>query len=563
MIRQIFVLGLLCGGAAWTAPVGKQTIKVPMRDEVELAMDVYGMGDAKRPVLLMRTPYNKNNVAATAERYSAAGYVVAVQDVRGRYASGGTSLPYNNEGQDGFDTLEWITRQPWCDGRVGMWGSSHVGAVQWQAAAEGSYGLAVLCPTATWSSFYRNIYVGGVARLALISQAAAGRAPPPAGLKVPSVSDWARILLHLPLASMDRAIGWPLPWLSGILEHPRPDGFWKRLDLTKDVEAVRLPVQHVVGYYDFFCRETVGNFLRLRANGNQQLILGPWDHGTIGKRQVGDVDFGPDAQIDLAGENLAWFDRHLKKSTTAPYAPVRYFSMGDNVWRNADNWPPTGATAVSFYLHSRGRANTRKGDGRLTREAPRQVEPPDVFRADPADPAPAIPESAVHPKYSASWGPVDQGPTEDRQDVLVYDMPLNEDLVFAGPVRAELWVSADTPDADWVVKVIDVRPDGFAHNLAVGIQRGSFRDSELNPTPLRPGQTYKISVDVAHAAARLKAGHRLRVEISGSYFPLYDRNTNTGEGPTSSRTLVSTEKVLHAPRTASRVILHVLGKPAR
>jgi putative CocE/NonD family hydrolase len=275
------------------------------------------------------------------------------------------------------------------------------------------------------------------------------------------------------------------------------------------------------------------------------------------------VDFGPEAQIDLVGENLAWFDRHLKKSTTAPYSPVRYFSMGDNVWKNADAWPPADATAMSFYLHSGGRANTRKGDGRLTREAPAQAEPPDTFRADPANPVPAVPESAVHPKYSAGWGPVDQGPLEDRHDVLVYDLPLNEDLVFAGPVRAELWVSADTPDADWVTKVIDVRPDGFAQNLAVGIQRGGFRDSESDPTPLQPGQTYKISVDVAHAAARLKAGHKLRVEISGSYFPLYDRNTNSGEGPTSSRTLVSTEKVLHSPGSASRVILHVLGNEAR
>jgi putative CocE/NonD family hydrolase len=558
---QPFVLGLLLTAAAWTAPIGKQTVKVPMRDEIELATDVYGMEGGKRPVLLMRTPYNKNNVVATAERYAAAGYVVVVQDERGRYASAGTTLPYNNEGQDGFDTLEWITRQPWCDGRVGMWGSSHVGAVQWQAASERAYGLSVLCPTATWSSFYRNIYVGGASRLALIAQAAAGRSTPPAGVSPPS--DWGRVLLHLPLADLDRAIGWRMPWLSGILAHPRPDGFWKRLDLTKDVEAVRLPVQHVVGYYDFFCRETVGNFLRLRASGNQQLILGPWDHGTIGKSRVGDVDFGPEAVIDLPGENLAWFDRHLKKSTTAPFSPVRYFSMGDGVWRNADNWPPADAKPISFYLHSGGHANTRRGDGRLTREAPDRAEPPDTFRADPADPVPAVPENATRPRYSAGWGPVDQGPTEDREDVLVYDLPLREDLVFAGPLRAELWVSADTPDADWVVKVIDVRPDGFAQNLAVGIQRGSFRDSELNPTPLKPGQAYRISVDIAHAAARLEKGHKLRVEISGGYFPLYDRNTNTGEGPTSSRILVATERVLHAPGSASRVIVPVIGKTAR
>jgi uncharacterized protein len=229
----------LIAAALLAERLGRQTIKLPVRDEVELSTDVYGAdAGGKRPVLLMRTPYNKSAVQATAERYAAAGYVVVVQDERGRYASPGTSLPYNNEGQDGFDTLEWITRQPWCDGRVGMWGTSHVGAVQWLAAAEHSPGLAVLCPTATWSSFYRNIYVGGASRLALISQAAAGRSTPPAGLSPPA--DWGPVLMHLPLADMDRAIGWPMPWLSGILTHPRPDGFWKRLDVTREVEAVRL-----------------------------------------------------------------------------------------------------------------------------------------------------------------------------------------------------------------------------------------------------------------------------------------------------------------------------------
>ncbi len=388
-----------------------------MRDGIQLATDLYG-ADAgrRRPVLLMRTPYNKEAVAVTAQRYAAAGYVVVVQDVRGRYASPGSSLPYNNEGQDGFDTLEWIGRQAWSAGRVGMWGSSHVGAVQWQAAAEGGYGLAVLCPTATWSSFYRNIYAGGAARLALIAQAAAGRVKPPEGVSPPS--DWGQTLLHLPLANMDGAIGWPLPWLAGILSHPRPDGFWKRLDLTKEVEQLKLPVQHVVGYYDFFSRETVGNFMR-RRSPEDQLILGPWDHGTIGKSKVGDVDFGPAAQMDLAGENLAWFGRHLKKPATAPFPRVRYFSMGELAWRTSDGWPPAGTSEVPFYLHSKGRANTRRGDGRLTREAPSTAEPADTFSADPADPAPAVPESKAHPRYAAIWGPVDQTANADRPDVPV------------------------------------------------------------------------------------------------------------------------------------------------
>src|SRR4051794_38973660 len=253
-----------------------------MRDGVRLAADMYSLNLAeKQPVLLQRTPYNKNGSTAVAEKYANAGYTVVVQDTRGRFASEGVFFPYNNEGQDGYDTLDWIVKQPWSNGKVGMWGASYVGAVQYQAAAESPPGLVVMCPTATWSSFYRNIYLGGAARLALIATAAASLYPPPSGTSPPS--DWYGTLLSTPLIELDRTIGWPIPWLSGILAHNHPDGFWKRLDLTSEMEKLTsLPAQHVVGYYDFFLRETVSNFQRLSTRSeDQQLILGPWDHGSV------------------------------------------------------------------------------------------------------------------------------------------------------------------------------------------------------------------------------------------------------------------------------------------
>ncbi len=527
-----------------------------MRDDVALSTDLYNAGaGVRRPVLLMRTPYNKNNQKAVAQRYAAAGYTVVVQDERGRYESPGESLPYNNEGQDGFDTLEWVVKQPWCDGRVGMWGASAVGAVQWQAAAEGAPGLAVLCPTATWGSFYRNIYHGGAARLALIAQAAAGRTAPPPGKAPPK--DWAPVLMHLPLAEMDQAIGWPLPWLTGILAHPRPDGFWKRLDLTRDLERVSIPAQHIVGYYDFFLRETVSNFQRARKNSpHQQLILGPWDHGTIGKTKVADVDFGEAAKLDVVGENLAWFDRHLQKKTAEPVPAVRYFSMGGNAWHTASAWPPPGTKQISFYLHSSGGANTRNGNGTLDRKPPASDEPNDSLRADPADPAPAVAEGNGRGKYLGIWGPTDQRSIEDRQDVLVYDSgALAQPVTIAGPVRAAIWGKTDTPDADWVVKLVDVAPNGFAHNIAMGILRGTFRDSETEPRPLEPGRAYEFAVDLGHVAARIDRGHRLRLDVSAACFPLFDRNTNTGEGPFSARVKVATQQVLHGRRHPSRLLV--------
>jgi len=539
-----------------------------MRDGIKLATDVYTLEPEKRqPVLLMRTPYNKVSGQKTAELYARSGYTVVVQDCRGRYASGGSFLPYNTEGQDGFDTLEWIAKQPWSNGQTGMWGASYVGAVQWQAAAERAYGLAVLAPTATWNSFYRNVYLGGTVRLALVCQAAASLEPPPPPLALPS--DWSRTLMHLPLTSMESAIGWPLPWLTGILIHNRPDGYWKRLDLTKDLDALDIPAQHVVGYYDFFCRETVAGFLKMRAHSatpdarqNQQLILGPWDHGTIGKTQVGDIDFGPAAHLDLPNENLAWFDRFLKSDASAitkPFSRVRYFSMGNNIWETAEDWPPPNVQHTWFYLHSGGRANSRRGSGRLDKLPPKAFEPSDSFQADPADPVPAVPETDSRPRYSATWGPVDQGPIEDRQDVLVYSTePLKAPLTFAGPLRAELHVSTDSPDSDWVVKVIDVRPDGFAQNLAVGILRSSARESELRPTPLVPGETYRMKVDLGHAAAKIERMHSLRIEVTWSYFPLFDRNTHTGEGPTGSRTRVATQTLLHSRTSSSRILLPII-----
>lgn len=546
------------------AEVSLETTSVPMRDGIKLATDIYRdntIGTA--PVVLMRTPYDRTKAKGNAERFAKAGYVTVIQDCRGTRASEGVMAPYNNEGQDGYDTIEWITRQPWCSGRVGMMGGSYVGAVQWQAAVEHPPGLAAIAPQATWSSFYRNIYLGGAVRLSLIAGWIAANTAKPEGVKP---ADMNAALMHLPLSEVDDAIGWPMPWLDAFLTHPEPNGFWTRLDLTSQLPDLVLPALHVVGYYDFFSRESVGNFVIMRnkardqATRNQQrLVLGPWDHGTVGKTKVAEVDFGPEAGVDTAALQMDWFERHLKMDAGArskAFPPVRFFSMGDNVWNEAQSWPPEGFTKTSFYLHSDGRANTRQGDGRLSREAPAREEPPDSFRADPANPVPACPVTETRPIKAAVWGPIDQSPNENRDDVLVYTSDeLKEPLSFAGNLEAKLHVSADTPDADWAVKLVDVRPDGFAQNLATGILRGRYRESLLAPKPLKPGEVVEITVDLGPCAATLAKGHRLRVDICGSLFPLYDRNPNTGEGPFGNRTAVSTESVHHRPGAPSRIVL--------
>ena len=543
------------------------TVTVPMRDGILLSTDIYRDPHVdKSPVIITRTPYNKQGMKSAAERFVAAGYAFVAQDCRGRFESEGVFVPYNNEGQDGYDAIEWLVRQPWCNGRVGMWGSSYVGATQWQAAVEQPPGLVSILPVATWSSFYRNLYLGGAVRLSLIAGWARNHSVRPAGIT--PAADWDATLMHLPLSEVDSKMGWSIPWLKGMLTHPRPDGFWKRLELSDQVIHLQLPMQHVVGYYDFFSRETVGSFERMRKQAShpeirnqQQLILGPWDHGTIGKSKVGEVDFGPHAQWDNYAANVKWFDRYLKQDAAAlatPFSPVRYFSMGDNAWHTAQTWPPNGFRQTTFFLHSGGNANTLHGDGTLNRKPPTTQERSDRFIADPANPTPACPVTDARPRHRPTWAPVNQQKTEEREDVLVYTSePLLKPLVFAGNIKAQLHVSADTPDADWVVKLVDVFPNGFAQNLAVGLLRGRFRDSELTTTPLTPGKIYEITVDLGPVAAQIAPGHRMRVDISGAYFPLFDRNPNTGEGPFGQRTMLSTEYVFHRSGAASRLILPI------
>lgn len=565
--RQLFfrasaILYLLVMASSASAQV--TTAQVPMRDGVKLATDLYRADGVKQaPVVLMRTPYDRTKQKGTGEYWAKAGYIFVVQDCRGTRDSQGELAPYNNEGQDGYDTIEWITRQKWCNGRVGMIGGSYVGAVQWQAAVENPPGLAVIAPQATWSSFYRNLYLGGSVRLALISNWIAGNTAKPQGAKA---NEMDQALMRLPLSDLDEAIGWPMPWLDAYLTHPEPNGFWTRLDLTPRLPDLKLPALHVVGYYDFFSRESVDNFTIMQKQAHdpetrkkQRLVLGPWDHGTIGQSKVAEVEFGPAAALDIGAIQLDWFDRHLKQDAAAnakPFPPVQYFSMGDNVWRDADTWPPEGFQATSFYLQSDGKANARKGSGRLAREAPNKEQPADTFQADPSKPVPACPVTKSRPIKAAVWGPVDQSDLEDRDDVLVYSTePLAQPLTFAGNLEARLFVSTDTPDADWVVKVVDVRPDGFAQNLATGILRGRYRNSLIKPELMKPGQVYEITVDLGPCAATIAKGHQLRVDICGSLFPLHDRNPNTAEGIFGSKTAIATEQVHHRPGSLSRIVL--------
>lgn len=544
-----------------------QDLMIPMRDGVRLETRLYKNPNLKgpAPVLLRRFPLDRKRYEPEARRFAAEGYIALIQSCRGRNGSEGVYGFYPGEGPDGLDTVEWIRQQPWCNGQVGMWGMSYAGSSQWLAAGEGAK-LDAIAYAQGASNSYNVEYLGGAYRLWLVRSGVRG-----ALFGVPTdVGDspeWPRWYLHLPLTGMDTLINYSMPLRISILAHNRRDGFWKRMDVSNDIPKMSFPAQHIASYYDFICRETVRTFQAMRTQSatdfsrrNQQLIIGPWDHGRIDSSKVADVDFGPQATLDMVGEKLKWFDRFLKKKADVvnqPFPTVRYFVMGENAWKTSTHWPPPETIPLSFYLSSKGKANTRRGDGQLVRKAPKGDEPPDTFVTDPADPVPAAP--AYGKQYREISGPTDQQMAHDRNDVLLYSTPpLSAPIAFAGPLRAELFVSADTPDADWVVSLLDVHENGFAQPLATGIQRGSFRESDVQISPLEPGKVYSLKIDLGHAAARIGPGHRLAVQIAGSCFPLYDRNTNTGEGPTSARTRLSNERVWHSRIHASRVILPVL-----
>ncbi|MGH9628193.1 MAG: CocE/NonD family hydrolase, partial [Bryobacteraceae bacterium] len=324
----------------------------------------------------------------------------------------------------------------------------------------------------------------------------------------------------------------------------------------QDIAGSDLPVQLVTGYYDFFHHDTVQDFFRLRARASKapvQLILGPWTHGGSSRTKTQDYDFGPNARLDIAAANLEWFDAHVKRAAqhAGQHAGqprvlplVRYFVLGENRWRNADNWPPAESIPASVYLRTGKKASF---------EQPAAGEPADSFSSDPSNPVPSIPPGRRDISRAALWSPMDYTAVSEREDVLSWTTnPLEKPLVFAGPLKAELWVEADTKDADWIVKLFAVPPRGMALPLAHGIARGSFASA---PPPGRRG---RITVDLGSTAASVSSGHRLRIEIAGSSFPMYDRNLNTGEGPFGTRTAVARQKVYHEPAMASRIILPVL-----
>jgi putative CocE/NonD family hydrolase len=543
--------------------------RVPMRDGITLSADIYRPLDPsdtakKYPVILTRTPYMKlsERMLIPAKYFAERGYVFVAMDVRGRGDSDGIFIPHGNEGQDGYDSIEWCAIQPWSDGNIGTIGSSYPGVIQWFAALQKPPHLRAMVVRVTPSDPFVETPTGLPTPMTLCwLHYVSGRMN-----QLMEAVDWEQVYEHLPLMTMDERAGRRNPHWRANIEHPQLDDYWAPLCYQDKFDQIDVPVLHISGWYDDEQIGTPLNYIGMTTRGatpaaraNQRLLMGPWGHVVNTVPKLGEVDFGPQTLIDLRAEELHWFNRWLKGYTniSAPSEelPVRIFVMGVNEWRNEREWPLARTQWTPFYLHSGGRANSRFGDGALSTKKPGN-EPADSYRYDPAHPVPFITDSTS----SQIGGPDDYSAIERRDDVLVYvTEPLSEEIEVTGPIRVELYASSSAQDTDFMAKLVDVWPSGFAQRLCDGMVRARFREGMDRPTLIEPGKVYRYTIDCWNTAQVFKVGHRIGLEIASSAFPKFDRNLNTGAplGITTEM-VVAEQRIFHDAEHPSAVVLPII-----
>jgi putative CocE/NonD family hydrolase len=545
-------------------------LRARMRDGVELAVDLVRPDlEGRFPVVLVRTPYDKTVARARTEaqfrKLAERGYIVAVNDCRGRFNSDGEFFPYMHEADDGHDTVEWVAAQDWCDGNVGMLGGSYVGQTQWYAACRVPPHLKAIVPIVSPpSSLWRNEPLLNGTILVQMSEWMVAM-----GMRSWQVADFSDTIFKeqqdyfeaLPLDSIPAAAGFECEWWHEMLRHPTYDDFWKGGSYD-NYSKMNVPALNITGWWDMNFPGAPLNFeaMRKEAAGQegrtgQKLVIGGWPHWVNRTRRLSGLDFGEHAVIELDDYIIRFFDRWLKgkPNNIEHEKPVYVFVIGANEWWAEDDWPLPGTEYVPFHFHSAGGANTLNGDGSLTREKPASAEPADRYAYDPINTARVF--------WNLHEGPIDDRVVSTRPDVLCYTSePLTEPLDVVGWVSCELYAASSALDTDWHVRLVDVHPDGASHFLCRGAMRARFRESLEKPKLLEPGKPTRFEFTMDAIGVRFLPGHRIRVEVTSSWFTEYDRNLNTGaENPFhDSHAVVANQTVFHEPGMESRVILPVV-----
>lgn len=547
-----------------------RNVKVPMRDGVRLATSVcLPRADGPFPVALVRTAYNR--VSMPGAGFAGRGIALVTQDCRGRYDSEGEYYPFVNEPRDGHDTLEWIGRQPWCNGRVGMYGASYLAATQFLGAPLNSPHLVALNPQFMAADCWkRAYYCDGAFSLALtwswLCFECAARTSEAAMMPA---FDVARLLRGLPILTLDKAGGaGEVPSYRDYVRNNRYGQHWSLLNVYEQAEKFRVPMLLTGGWYDYYPGEAARlfNALRDRAptpelRNSHRLLIGPWTHGFNAQTQLGEIDFGPDSTAEN-GSAARWLDcmLHQRGASAFQEAPVRIFVMGINRWRDEQEWPPARARCVKHYLRAQGRLTT----------APPGEEGVSGYTYDPSDPAPTLGGNHSVGPYNPGLydfvkpGPFDQRPVEARADVLSFTSdPLPEDTEVTGPVTVTLYASSSAPDTDFVARLCDVYPDGRSMNIAEGALRARFRDNVWGePKLMQPGRVYKLPIDLQVTSNVFLRGHRIRLAVTSSNFPLLDRNLNTGNDPATDTELRKAEQtIFHRASHPSHATLPIVPQP--
>ena len=538
---------------------------IAMRDGVRLATDVYlPQGDGTFSAVLTRLPYGKTeawcNMPEVAEYWTRKGYAAVVQDVRGKWGSEGVFEPNLNrhEVPDGYDTIEWISRQPWANGAVGMWGQSYYGFTSYAGAVSGHPALKCIAPGNISLDRFSCTFRHGCLHLNTMGTWAIAMADQ-------TYQDLSRLdYWHLPMADIGRHAGAPSSYFDEILANPQPSQFWEERSLLAGYECIQIPVLHRGGWFDTYLGPTIADWRRMnernQSAGNQHLFIGPWDHRSTADvvHRVGLLPVAEGTAEARFDSSCTFFDRYLSDTNSdfGAQGQVRYYVLGKDVWRDADSWPPRETRLTPMYLRSMGRANTRSGDGRLSWDRPPGEESHDCFVYDPTDP---VADTLGIDCWSLAGEMGDRRELEERQDVLAYTTePLSDGLELTGPIAARIYFASDARDTDVTVALVDVAPDESANLIQDGILRTRYRDGVEAPALMELGKVYKLEIDVWSISYALAPGHRLRVEISSSCFNRYDRNLNTGE-PLGMGTLPvnATQRVFHDAIRPSAVLLPV------
>ena len=502
-------------------------IQVPMRDGIRLSTHTFLPDkDSKFPTLLVRDIYG-NGTQPARLRYARwatqNGYAFVYQTARGRYDSEGDWYPYFQEIADGEDTLDWIVKQPWSNGSVGMLGTSYLASVQWLAALSAHPALKAIAPAMSPGNYYRDVaYPGGA--FSLLSRASWGIGLVGGRTNANFPVDWIAGIEHLPLKTLDTSLGFDVQHFRDWLAHPSYDSYWEPLNLEQRASEMNVPALNIGGWYDVFLRSTIGSYSTMReeaisehARNNQRLVIGPWPHGWNATTTTGEVDFGPQSLINEEALMLEWFDNHLKGKAMPRRSPVHLFVMGRNEWREEQEWPLARTRYEPWYLHKGGKLNPEKPRGEDTRA---------TYTYKPEQPVPTLGGNIMRRELRGAF---DQSPLDGRDDVLRFvSDPFSEITEITGPVRAVIYASTDAKDTDFMAKLSVVHDDGSAYNLVDGVIRARYRNGFRKPELLTPGDIYAFEIDLWATSYELSPGDRLRLDVSSSNYPRLNRNPNTG-----------------------------------